>query len=405
MDFLYANALTMFAWAIACAWIVISFVFIGACRKQKSLHPIAEPSPISGLPKLSVIVASRNESECIETCIRSLFRQDYPDLEVVAVNDRSTDDTGEILDRLATEFRERLRVVHVSQLPAGWFGKPHALEQGLQVATGSLVCFTDADCEFLAPLALQTTVVELLRGDVDFFSIAAKYTMNSLRECVTVPCCSEAILAWLRPERVSDPRWPDAFANGAFIMVRRGPFESIGGWGAVRAKISEDLELARLAKRSGLRLRVAQGEGFYQTGSYETWRESWNGWSRILNGVLTPSQLMFTLGRMLVLFVLPLGAMLYGVANAIQTGSFEWLTHGAGLAFAIAFGLRTALDLVVFWLVGAPMGTVLLAPLGRLFVIAASTRALLSHAGLVHTHWRGTTFLSGQMILTEQVKA
>ncbi len=90
---------------------------------------------------------------------------------------------------------------------------------------------------------------------MDFFSIAAKYTMTSPRECVAVPCCSEAILAWLRPERVGDPRWPDAFANGAFIMVRRAPFEAIGGWGSVRSKISEDLELARVAQL----LRAAAG--------------------------------------------------------------------------------------------------------------------------------------------------
>lgn len=405
MDFLYTNGLTVLAWTLACVWMAITVIFIAACRKQSSLRPMSDTSRLSGLPKLSVIVASRNESECIETCIRSLLRQDYPDLEVVAVNDRSTDDTGEILNRLALEFPDRLRVEHVSTLPAGWFGKPHALEQGLRIASGSMVCFTDADCEFLAPTSLTTTMVEMLRGNFDFFSIAAKYTMNSLRECLTVPCCSEAILAWLRPERVSDPRWPDAFANGAFIMVRRAPFEAIGGWSSVRAKISEDLELARLAKRSGLRLRVAQAEGFYQTGSYCTWRESWNGWSRIFNGTLTPGQLMITLGRMLFLFVLPLSAMLFGVANAIYTGSFDWLTHGAGLGFAIAFSLRCVLDVIVFRLVGAPIATVLLAPLGRLFVMAASTRALLSHFGLVRTHWRGTSFVSGRMIMPEQVQA
>ena len=403
MNFFYSNGLIVLAWAVACVWIAITVVFVRACGRRSSLQPLIGASPQTELPKLSVIVASRNESACIETCIRSLFRQDYPGLEVVAVNDRSTDDTGEILNRLALEFTGRMHVIHVSTLPTGWFGKPHALECGLKSATGSIVCFTDADCEFLAPTALQTTVAEMLRGEVDFFSIAAKYTMNSLRECVTVPCCSEVILTWLRPERVSDPRWPDAFANGAFIMVRRAPFESIGGWGSVRAKISEDLELARLAKRSGLRLRVEQGEGFYQTGSYNTLRESWNGWSRILNGVLTPAQLCITLSRMLVLFAMPLVAMLYGTVNAIQTGSVEWLTHGAGLGFLIAFSLRFVLDVIMFRLVGSPLFTVLLAPLGRLFVMAAATRALLSHGGLVQTHWRGTTFVSGQILRPEQL--
>ncbi len=404
MDFLNANGFTLFGWIIVCLWIFFVVAFFFASRKQSPLRPITDAPRSVDLPKLSVIVAARNEAACIETCIRSLFRQDYTDLQVVAVNDRSSDDTAKILDRLALEFGDQLRVVHVTSLPSGWFGKPHALDLGMKSACGSIVCFTDADCEFLHPAALRTSVVEMLRREVDFFSIGAKYTMNSLRECLAVPCCAEALLVWLRPERVSDPRWPDAFANGAFIMVRREPFESLGGWSSVRAKISEDLELARIAKRSGLRLAVVQGEGFYQTGSYTTLPESWNGWSRIFKGALTPAQLMVTLFRMFFLFALPLGAMLWAVAQAFQTGSIEWLTHGAGLAFAVAFGLRCFQDIVLFRLVGAPLAAAPLASLGRLFVMATMARALLSHAGLVNTHWRGATFVSGQMIKPEHVK-
>lgn len=404
MDFLNANGFTLFAWIIVCLWIFFVVAFFFASRKQSPLRPITDAPRSVDLPKLSVIVAARNEAACIETCIRSLFRQDYTDLQVVAVDDRSSDETAKILDRLALEFGDQLQVVHVTSLPSGWFGKPHALDLGMKSASGSIVCFTDADCEFLHPAALRTSVVEMLRREVEFFSIGAKYTMNSLRECLAVPCCAEALLVWLRPERVSDPRWPDAFANGAFIMVRREPFESLGGWSSVRAKISEDLELARLAKRSGLRLAVVQGEGFYQTGSYATLPESWNGWSRIFKGALTPAQLMVTLVRMFFLFALPLGAMLWAAAQALQTGSIEWLTHGAGLAFAIAFGLRCFQDVVLFRLVGAPLAAAPLASLGRVFVMATMARALLSHAGLVNTHWRGATFVSGQMIKPEHVK-
>ena len=398
------DAWTVIAWAIAGVWIVIISVFVRASTKQSVLRPMGDRVESVEVPRLSVIVAARNELNCIETCIRSLFGQDYPDLEVVAVNDRSTDGTAEILDRLALEFAGRLRVCHIETLPLGWFGKPHALNLGLQSATGSLVCFTDADCEFLAPSALRTTVIELLRRDLDFFSIAAKYTMTSLRECLAVPCCSEVLLSWLRPERIEDPRWPDAFANGAFILVRREPFDQIGGWGAVRTKVSEDLALARLAKQLGLRVGVAQAERFYQTSSYGCMRDSWNGWSRIFMGTLTPAQLLLTVARMLVLFVLPLGAVLLGLSDGLLTGNLERLTRGAGLGFLVAFALRCTLDVAVFRLVGAPVAAVLLAPLGRLFAMAAVTRALLSHAGLVHTHWRGATFSAGQLVISRQAK-
>ena len=146
MDSTYTSGLTVLAWTTACLWVAFVVVFLKACRKRSSLRPMIHSAELLELPKLSVIVAARNESAGIETCIRSLFRQDYPDLEVVAVNDRSTDDTGEILDRLAIEFARQLRVVHVTSLPSGWFGKPHALDLGMKSAGGSMVCFTDADC-------------------------------------------------------------------------------------------------------------------------------------------------------------------------------------------------------------------------------------------------------------------
>ena len=397
------DAWTGLAWGVAGAWIVAMVVFVRACRKRLVLRPTGQPFQIA-VPRLSVIVAARNEADCIESCIRSLFRQDYPDLEVVAVNDRSTDDTVEILGRLAIEFADRLRVVHVSALPVGWFGKPHALNCGLQTATGSLVCFTDADCEFHAPAALRATIAELLRRRFDFFSLTATYTMTSLWERVTVPCCCEVLLASLRRDPVEDPDWPDAFANGAFILARRAPFDRIGGWGAVRAKISEDLQLARLAKRSGLRVGVAHGEGFYHTRSYRSPRDSWNGWSRIFEGALTPAQLLLTLVRMLLMFALPLGAVLWGLSGALRAGIPEALFRGAGPGFAVAFGLRCVLDVAIFRLAGSPVAAILLAPLGRLFAMAAATRALLSHAGLVHTHWRGSKFAAGQMVMPRQVK-
>jgi cellulose synthase/poly-beta-1,6-N-acetylglucosamine synthase-like glycosyltransferase len=402
MDLLNLDLGTVFAWGVAGVWIVAIVTFLCACRNRSVLRPLGSEVDLSENPRLSVIVAARNETDCIETCLRSLLRQDYSDLEVIAVNDRSTDDTGEILDRLALEFADRLRVIHVAALPAGWFGKPHALTAGLERATGSLVCFTDADCEFQSPAALLTTVAELIRRDLDFFSVAARYTMTSLRESVAVPCCTEALLVWLRPEHVDDPNKPDVFANGAFILARREPFEQIGGWGAVRTQISEDLQIARLAKSCGLRLGVAQAEGLYQTRSYRSTRESWNGWSRIFKGTLTPAQLVRTLARMCLMFALPLGAVLWGLSDAVCTGSFEWLTRGAGLGFAIAFALRCVLDVAVFRLVGSPVSAILLAPLGRLFVMAAATRALLSHAGLVHTHWRGSTFSAGQLVMPLQ---
>src|SRR5262245_51466753 len=119
MDSSNLDAWTAIAWGVAAAWIAVLGLFLRGCRKRLVLRPTDNRSQPVEFPRLSVIVAARNESDCIESCIRSLFRQDYPDLEVVAVNDRSTDDTAEILERLSVEFADRLRVVHISALPTG----------------------------------------------------------------------------------------------------------------------------------------------------------------------------------------------------------------------------------------------------------------------------------------------
>ena len=141
MPFFDANGLTLLAWLIVCIWVPYVFVFNKAARSRTPLQPLDNFSNSSELPKLSVAVAARDESACIETCIRSLFQQDYPGLEVVAVNDRSSDDTGAILDRLALEFADRLRVIHISTLPPDWFGKTHALDQGLKIACPEEIAF------------------------------------------------------------------------------------------------------------------------------------------------------------------------------------------------------------------------------------------------------------------------
>src|SRR5579872_6501144 len=169
MDLLHLDAWTTLAWLVAAAWIAIIVIFVSACRNWTALRPTEDRLELSDGPRLSVIVAARNETDCIEICLRSLLRQDYPDFEVIAVDDRSSDGTGKILDRLALEFASRLRVVHVSALPLGWFGKPYALTRGLEIATGELVCFTDADCEYESAAALRTTVAEMNRRGLDFF--------------------------------------------------------------------------------------------------------------------------------------------------------------------------------------------------------------------------------------------
>ncbi|HEY0983130.1 glycosyltransferase [Schlesneria sp.] len=387
------------AWLIATAWCAVLAVVIKANRnRHKILRPLPPGTTQANPQRLSVIVPARNEQDCVEVCIRSLLRQDYPDLEVIAVNDRSTDQTATILDRLSREFPDQVRVLHIESLPEGWFGKPHALDRAMALATGKLLLFTDSDCEFLAPSALRTAVSEFESRGLNFFTIGACYTMPSLREQLVVPACSEVVLQWLRPERVEDPDWPDTFANGAFILTDRAAFERLGGWSTVRTKVSEDFELARAYKRAGYRTGLAQALKFYNTRSYGSMRESWDGWSRILAGALTIRQLMTTVLRMSIMTYLPLCAVILGAVHVVRTGDLSYFARGAMPAFLWAYLCRTGLDFTVYRLIGAPVSVAILAPVGRAFAIAASLRAALARAGIVRTYWRGAAFTANRLV-------
>lgn len=387
------------AWVVAAGWCAVLAVVLRASRnRQMRLRPLPPGNNLANPQRLSVIVPARNEQNCIETCIRSLLRQDYPNLEIIAVDDRSSDQTASILQQLTIEFPDRLRVLHIKNLPEGWFGKPHALNRAMELATGSLLLFTDSDCEFLAPSALRTAVTEFEKRGLNFFTIGACYTMPTLREQLAVPACSEVVLQWLRPERVEDPDWPDTFANGAFIMVDRESFDRVGGWNAVRSKVSEDFELARVYKRVGYRTGLGQAVGFYNTRSYDTFRDSWNGWSRILAGSLTTRQLLITVVRMTVMTHLPFFAMLVSTSYALRTGDLSVFAGGAMPAFIWAYLARTGLDITVYRLIGAPVSVALFAPFGRAFAIAVSIRAMLARAGMVRTHWRGASFTANRLV-------
>ena len=134
-----------------------------------------------GKLRVSVIVAARNEEEHVEAAVGSLLALEYPDYEVIAVNDRSTDRTGEILDRLAGRDPSRLRVLHVSELPPGWLGKPHAMGLAAQQATGDWLLFTDADVSF-RPDALRRAVVCAEANRADHLVLFPTARMHSLSE-------------------------------------------------------------------------------------------------------------------------------------------------------------------------------------------------------------------------------
>ena len=214
------------------------------------LPAIPAPEPTGGWPRVSLIVPARNEERTLDPAMRALLRLDYPSLEVVALDDRSTDGTGRLLDRLAAED-ERLRVVHLHTLPEGWLGKTNAMAEGARQATGEWLLFTDADVVF-APEALKRAMAFALRhglGHVTAFPflVAPGFLERAFVTAFSVFAASKF--------RVSDLQraGTGAFVGiGAFNLVRRPDYERVGGHGVLRMEVLDDLKLGLVLRRSGV---------------------------------------------------------------------------------------------------------------------------------------------------------
>ncbi|WP_010586364.1 glycosyltransferase [Schlesneria paludicola] len=385
-------------WCLVALWIIQLSLVLAGFRHRKFLK--ANSSLKSArLPRLSVLVAARNEEDCIEKCVRSLCLQNYPDFEVIAINDRSTDATGQILDRLEREFAGRLRVIRVPSLPEGWFGKTHAMHLGMQFAQGEWFCFTDADCEQTSDQTLTVAVSEAIDQGADMLTLTPQFTMTSIWEKLTVPVCSWLMMVWFQPGRVNNPAVATAYANGAFMLMNRVCFDRVGGWASVRTQIGEDVAIARIAKSNGCRLLVMQSDGLFQTRMYDSIRASWNGWSRIFYGTLSPTVIAVSIARLLLLSMIPtwiLASSLIG--NFLQPPDTQvvWNAGLTGLCVIVAFQQIQAA--IAFRATGSRLLWSLTIPIGHVIMVAMLFRAMLNHAGLARLQWRGTVFHRGQIV-------
>jgi len=228
----------------------------------------AAPVDASGrVPRVSIVVPARNEAEAIETALLSLLQLDYPDYEVIAVDDRSEDATGAILDRLREAWRKRgeelhhrLNVLHIRELPPGWLGKTHAMWQAGKQATGDWILFTDADVVFRAD-ALQRAVVYAEREPADHVVLFPTMVMESPGERMMIAFFQSQFVFARRPWKAADAKSRDAVGVGAFNLIRRSVYERIGTYERVRLEVLDDMRLGELAKQEGFRQRVAFGRG------------------------------------------------------------------------------------------------------------------------------------------------
>ena len=257
-------ALTSLAWLIALAWL---WKFIGAARGLPRIpnlnHEQHNRTP-EGNPSITVVVPARNEAENIAATLESLLAQDYP-LQIIAIDDRSSDATGAIMDELASQHPNRLATLHVITLPEGWLGKTHAMalaaRHAIAVHQPDYLLFTDADVLF-QPDAIRRSLAEAVATKADHFVTFPTPLLKTPGEGMMLGFLQVMGLWVTRPWRAANPKAiHDAIGIGAFCLVKPEAYRQTGGFETLRLDILEDVNFARNIKKSNLRQRVAIAPG------------------------------------------------------------------------------------------------------------------------------------------------
>jgi cellulose synthase/poly-beta-1,6-N-acetylglucosamine synthase-like glycosyltransferase len=233
--------------ALFLAW---AHLFALGVRTRRALIDLGGAPPPGPFPALTVVVPCRDEARGVDAAVRSLLAQDLPDLQVVAVDDRSTDGTGELLDRLAARDA-RLEVIHVAALPPGWLGKNHACAAGARRARGGWILFTDGDVVF-APGALRRALGAATARRLGHLAVAPTFVAPGFAERAFVTAFAALLAPALRLWELPRAGTRAFFGVGAFNLVRRDAYEAAGGHARIPLEVVDDVKLGLLLRRSGV---------------------------------------------------------------------------------------------------------------------------------------------------------
>lgn len=321
----------MIYFILSTAFFIGGLIIIYWLHNQYHLDIVVEPTPPPPDPPLiSVCIPARNEERNIRTSVDAILDQDYPNFEVIVLDDRSTDATPTILADIASSD-SRLHPISGSDLPKGWAGKPYALFQASASARGEWLCFVDADT-FLSPETLSSCYAKAIETQADMFTIMTFQILGSFWEKTVMPLVMTALAVGFSPRKVNDPNTKDAIANGQFILIKRTVYDAIGGHESVKDNIVEDKAISEQVKWNGHRLIVADGAKVAKTRMYTSLPEMWEGWTKNIYLGLRDQPSLTALGIF--------GAFLAVMASLFLPiwpllGVFWYFSNGTWMALAI----------------------------------------------------------------------
>lgn len=357
-------------------------------RKLLRLEQVTEEGELYedevSLPLLSVIIPARNEEEQIARTLRSLLEQDYPDLEIVAINDRSTDTTGAILQELAKSF-ECLTVLEIKELPEGWIGKNYAMHLGALHAQGKYLLFSDADVDF-APSTLLRAMHYALREQLDHLTMLFRNSAPGGLLNASIVEAMTGLLLVLQPWRVKEAGSKFFIGVGAFNLLKREVYETIGGHRANPMHPVDDVILGKIVKEQGYKQDCLRGEHFLSVAWYADVREMINGLMKNVFAFYNYS---------LVLFFIAVG-LITGLSILPQWGAllFEGWAQIFCIVTLICKFLAFRINVRAMEVDKSAYLFFLCAPYILLYISIKATVSTLQNKGIV---WRGTKYSLGAL--------
>lgn len=372
-------------------WIVLPIITWFRLRNSRSLDEHSEVAS-KDAPLVSVIVPARNEARNIERCVRSILATTYPNLELLVIDDSSTDETADIA-RKAIGADGRARVVPNPPLPDGWFGKQWACATGAKVASGTVLQFTDADTVH-APDLVTRSVNAIVRTDADLFSVAGRQELGGFWEKVIQPQIFALLsMRYGGTESVNrSPRIRDKIANGQCIFVKRETYDALGGHAAVRTSVAEDLMLAQRFFAARKRVVLMLGVNQLSTRMYESLLEIVRGWRK---NVFAGGLDAVPFGRIGTL-LLPLALLLPPILEVLPPVALVFSIFVGASATVLSWALISIAATLGWWLVaydtvGENPAYALAYPLGALVLLYIFFTAVIRGR---RVRWKGRTYLS-----------
>jgi glycosyltransferase involved in cell wall biosynthesis len=335
--------------------------------------------PSTVFPLVSIIIPARNEERNIREALQSVLDQDYPNREIIVVDDRSTDGTGAVLQDMAAG-NPGVKLVRITRLPAGWLGKNHALNLGADLAEGQYLLFTDADV-VMAPSALSRAVSYLQHENLDHLAVGPVVTMRGL----VLNCFAGAFMVFFtlysRPWKIRDPKSPSHIGIGAFNMVRSTAYRAAGTHEAIAMRPDDDMKLGKLIKMKGFRQDLLGGKGLLVVEWYASVGELIRGLEKNTFAGLD-YRLSLLIGGTIFCFL----AFVWPFAALFLTSGPTWALNAAAVALltlayldcAIGYGIK------IHYVFGLAPATLLF-----IYILWRSAIIIILHGGI---DWRGTHY-------------